>query len=299
MFKTSVIVFGLMALLAAVEGLFGAYRRPGELTMRELGASLLSLVTNLLIRAVIFVAVTWALGSFWPGSRGALSGVSPWIVAPIYFLLADYGFYFVHRKSHEVPWLWRLHRPHHAARRMNIAVTYRENWLWSLLMTDTWLPPVLLWLGQPSAYVAGLIFRTVVSLVVHSDLRWDLPLQRSRFTRPLMWVIERVVTLPDTHHVHHGVGRHGDATKNYGSALSLFDLLHGTLVIPHARQESFGLPEGAPVEPWSEQLFWPFVRSPSGSAPGRRPVDDAPPPAELTTAQAVIHTADGRTILVR
>jgi sterol desaturase/sphingolipid hydroxylase (fatty acid hydroxylase superfamily) len=298
MSRYGLIVLAFMAFFAAVEAAFGLYRKPGVLTMREVGASLLSLAANLFVRGVVSLALTSALGAFWPGSRGALAGASPWLVAPIYFLLSDYGFYFVHRKSHEVPWLWWIHKPHHTAQNLNVAVTYRENWIWALVMTDTWLPPILAWLGQPAAYVAAAAVRTVISLVVHSELRWDLPLQRNRFTRPLMWVIERIVTLPDTHHVHHGVGRHGNAMKNYGSALAVFDLLHGTLAIPHARQEAFGLPEGAPVEPWTEQLFWPFVRSKKKAAGARRPLGEATPAAALAAAQAVIYTADGRAVVV-
>jgi sterol desaturase/sphingolipid hydroxylase (fatty acid hydroxylase superfamily) len=299
MLHTALIAFGLMAFFAVIEHAFGLYRRAGVLTMRELGASLLSLVSTLVIRGVITGAVTWALAAFWPRSHGALAGVSPWLVSPLYFLVADYGFYVVHRKSHEWPWLWRLHKPHHTPRHLNVAVTYRENWLWPLLMTDTWMPAVLVWLGQPAAYVVGVAVRTVISQMVHCELRWDLFLQQNRFTRPFMWVLERVVTLPDAHHVHHGVGRHGNAMKNYGAALSLFDLLHGTLFLPHARQEGFGLPEGAPVEPWAEQIFWPLVRTREKASSPRRAADRTAPAAALAAARAVITTADGRTILVR
>jgi sterol desaturase/sphingolipid hydroxylase (fatty acid hydroxylase superfamily) len=182
---------------------------------------------------------------------------------------------------------------------MNSALAYRENWLWFLLVPSVWLTPVVVWLGQPSAYVAGLAFRTVILLTQHSDLRWDLPLQRNRFTRPIMWVLERVISLPDIHHAHHGVGRHGNAMRNYASALSFFDVLHGTHMIPHARQEGFGLPEGAPVEPWAEQLFWPFVRGAKKAAPRRSPSDGASKSPALAAAQAVIRTADGREVLVR
>lgn len=297
MLESALIVFGIMALFAAVEHAFGLYRRPGVLTMREVGASLLALGSTLLVRGAVSGAVTWALGTFSPGSRGALAGASFWLVCPLYVLLADYGFYYLHRKSHELPWLWWIHKPHHTPRHLNIAVTYRENWIWPLLMTDTWLPPILVWLGQPAALVAGMTFRTVISLVVHCELRWDLHLQRNRFTRPVMWVLERVLTLPDVHHVHHGVGRHGNAMKNYGASLAIFDLLHGTLVVPHARQEGFGLPEGAPVEPWAEQIFWPFVRS-KKAADRPRTVGEAPPAAALAEAKAVIFTADGRAVVV-
>ncbi|WP_437745282.1 hypothetical protein WMF39_09840 [Sorangium sp. So ce1504] len=70
-------------------------------------------------------------------------------------------------------------------------------------------------------------------------------------------------------------------------------------MIPHARQEGFGLPEGAPVEPWAEQLFWPFVRSTKKKSARRRPIEPTPPTADLAMAEAVIYTADGRAVVVR
>ena len=300
MLKSTLFILVVLALFAALELVFGLYRRPGVLTMRELGASLLSVGPYLVIRGASFVAMTWALGALWPGFEGALAGVSVWLVFPIYVLLDEYGLYWVHRKSHEWPWLWRIHKPHHVPRNMNIAVTYRENWLLDVLTPGTWLAPVVVWLGHPSTYVVALAFRTLIVLTEHSDLRWDLRLQQSRFTRPVMRVLERIVSLPDTHHVHHGVGRFGNAMKNYGGALICFDWLHGTLMIPHARQEGFGLPEGAPIEPWAEQLFWPFVRSTKDErADRRRPIEPTSRTADLSMAEAVITTADGRAVVVR
>ncbi|WP_437309227.1 sterol desaturase family protein [Sorangium sp. So ce388] len=299
MLKSTVIILVFLALFAAVEIAFDLYRRPGVLTMRELGASLLSVGVFIVVRGACFGAVMWALGALWPGSEGALAGVSFWLAFPIYVLLEEYGTYWVHRKSHEWPWLWRIHKPHHVPRNMNIAVTYRENWLWYLLVPSSWLAPAVVWLGHPGAYAATLTFRTLIALIEHCDLRWDLHLQRKRFTRPVMWVLERVISLPDTHHVHHGVGRFGNAMKNYGATLVCFDVLHGTLMIPHARQEAFGLPDGAPVEPWAEQLFWPFVRSTKKRAARRGLLEETATAAELAAAEAVIHTADGRAVVVR
>jgi sterol desaturase/sphingolipid hydroxylase (fatty acid hydroxylase superfamily) len=129
MLKNILITFGFIALFAAIELAFGLYRRPGVLTMRELGASVLSLGNSLLIRGASFGAATWALGTFLPRSEGVLAGVSFWLTFPLYVLLDEYGLYWMHRKSHEWPWLWRIHKPHHVPRNMNIAVTYRQNWV--------------------------------------------------------------------------------------------------------------------------------------------------------------------------
>jgi sterol desaturase/sphingolipid hydroxylase (fatty acid hydroxylase superfamily) len=299
MYANFLITVGLTSLWATIEHAYGLYRRPGVLTMREIGASLLSLGVTRLVRGLAGVLVLFSAGALWPSSRGALAGWSTWPFAVLYLLIADYGFYWVHRKCHEHSWLWRLHKPHHVPQQLYSSVTYRENWLFNLLLPQTWVVPLFVWVGQAEGYLVGAAFFTMIALALHCELRWDLHLQRNRFLRPIMWVVERVITLPDVHHVHHGLGRHGNAMKNYGASLSIFDLIHGTLVIPHARQEAFGLPEGVPVEPWTEQLFWPFVRSTKKVADRRRPSDEASPAPALAAAEALIHTADGRTVVVR
>ncbi|MDI1442531.1 sterol desaturase family protein [Polyangium sp. 6x1] len=300
MLDTILITTGLVALFGAIEIGYGLHRRPGMLTMRELGTSLVSLGVSFLTRVALNVTVLLPLGRLWPGSKGALAGHAAWPFAVLYVLLVDYGFYWVHRKCHEVPWLWRLHKPHHVSEQLHAAVTYRENWIFNLLLPHAWVAPLMVWLGQPGAYLVGTAFYTLIALSLHCDLRWDLHLQRNRFLRPFMWVIERVITLPDVHHVHHGLGRYGNAMKNYGASLAIFDLLHGTLVIPHARQEGFGLPKGASIEPWTEQIFWPLVRSKKKESVTEELSSDGQTPtaSALAMAKAVIYTAEGRTIIV-
>jgi len=75
------------------------------------------------------------------------------------------------------------------------------------------------------------------------------------------------VTVPDTHHAHHGLGRHANLRGNYAVTLFFLDMLYGTTKIPRARQERFGLPGRFDGR---EELFWPVVRSQPASGPGPR-----------------------------
>ena len=63
---------------------------------------------------------------------------------------------------------------------------------------------------------------------------------------------EKIITLPDTHHAHHGLGKYANARGNYAVTVFLFDVLLGTAKIPRARQERFGLPGQFD---WREELF--------------------------------------------
>jgi len=111
-------------------------------------------------------------------------------------------------------------------------------------------------------------------------------------------VLERIVTLPDTHHVHHGIGKYGNAMGNYGSFLFMFDILHGTGTIPHQHQEGFGLPEGVYQEPWYEQLWWPIFKVKSEVESTKTAINPTGGEA-MGSHKTAIYTADGRIILVR
>ena len=56
-----------------------------------------------------------------------------------------------------------------------------------------------------------------------------------------------------------GYGRDGKAFRNFGTIISLYDWIFGTLHIPEGRPSRYGLP-GANAH-WLEELFYPLVRT--------------------------------------
>lgn len=246
-----------------VELVLGHYLSRKFWTLQEIGVSVLSFFNFLVVRFLLLGFIAWLLVFSFPAMQGFMSVLPFWPVFIVYVLAEEYAHYWVHRWAHEWPWLWRFHKPHHTPQVVNLTVAYRENWAWFIFAPNAWMGGILVWAGQAEAAMLGAAIKGSSEWMVHSAVRWDLALQRNRFTRPFMLVLERIITLPDTHHVHHGIGRYGNAMGNYGSFLFMYDLMHKTATIPHHKQEGFGLPEGVKVEPWYEQLWWPFVRSAS------------------------------------
>jgi sterol desaturase/sphingolipid hydroxylase (fatty acid hydroxylase superfamily) len=80
-------------------------------------------------------------------------------------------------------------------------------------------------------------------------------------TEPLWRVLERYITLPDTHHAHHAYGKGAHPNGNYAVTLFVFDRWFGTAKIPNQRQRQFGLPISKRLH-WAEELLWPLVRKP-------------------------------------
>ena len=66
---------------------------------------------------------------------------------------SDLSLYGMHRASHRIGWLWRLHAPHHSAERLYWLNGERRHPLHAALMAGPGLISLLL-LGAPSAVVA-------------------------------------------------------------------------------------------------------------------------------------------------
>lgn len=78
------------------------------------------------------------------------------------FLVAEFGFYWYHRLSHETPLLWTLHHTHHSGMRMNLTTAVRLNWIGAFVSPLIYLPFVLLGFSANILIIciaAGLFFQ--------------------------------------------------------------------------------------------------------------------------------------------
>lgn len=142
--------------------------------------------------------------------------------------------YWWHRASHSFGWLYNLHRAHHNARYMSVRLVYRNNIIYYAMMPSLWFAAVLLYLGLGWFYAGYVIVKMLVIMGAHSDLAWDAPLYRNKWLSPLMWVVERTISTPATHHAHHGRHLSDPAVNykgNYGNLLFFWDVLFGTAKI--------------------------------------------------------------------
>jgi len=242
----------------------GHHRRAVE-SPRDRLFTLTGMGFQLLVAApIIAVVAGFALSHAFPAAAGRYAHASFWMVFPVWFTAEEFCHYWVHRWAHEHRWLWKLHRTHHSAAHINAAVTFRYNVFWTFMLPQTWFGAAAVYLGLYQVFVAGALTTFVVNLFTHTAYRWDLALRRLPGMNPVMNVVEKILTLPDTHHAHHGLGQHAYMRGNYAVTIFLFDILLGTARIPRQAQERFGLPGRFD---WKEELFWPVMRS----APRRLP----------------------------
>ncbi len=131
------------------------------------------------------------------------------------FVLADLLGYLLHRAMHRVPWLWRIHRVHHASVGLNWLEAWRQH------PVDFVLHGVAA--GIPGA-VLGASLSDVIALVLIRKA-WTSFLHADVSVR--FGLLERVVATPAFHHRHH----ESQVGRNFAGTFPFWDALFGTEAI--------------------------------------------------------------------
>ncbi|MEM7307295.1 MAG: sterol desaturase family protein [Planctomycetota bacterium] len=240
--------FGLLlAVFLPLERLFPAHR--GPLLRREWATDLCFFFGQALLFTAPVVAVLVALLRFadglplgWVREPFAALPFAAQLVAVL--LLCDLGTYWAHRLSHRNRFLWRFHRVHHTAERLDWLAAYREHPfdnLYTRLIEN--LPAILL--GFPLAGLAGIaVFRGLWAVYIHSNV--------SLSPGPLRYVFGA----PRLHHWHHEPTKSG--AVNFANLSPLMDLAFGTYYDPGEMPSRYGALERVP-RGYAAQLVGPLL----------------------------------------
>jgi sterol desaturase/sphingolipid hydroxylase (fatty acid hydroxylase superfamily) len=210
-------VFAVMALwevLAPRRGLAAGRlpRWPSNLGVVVVDALLVRLVMPAAAVGAALYAAGHGIGLFhWLGLRLSVAAVSG-------FLILDLAIYAQHVVFHHVPWLWRLHRMHHADLDIDVTTGFRFH-PFEILISLGIKIAVVMALGIPP--VAVFVFEAVLnatSLFNHSNISVRSGVER---------LLRLFVVTPDMHRVHHSVLR-AETDSNFGFNLPWWDRLFGT-----------------------------------------------------------------------
>ena len=185
-----------------------------------------------------------------------LPGAVPRIVFCVALLdLVTYG---LHRAYHRVPFLWRFHAVHHTDLDLDVSSASRFHTGEVLLSSAVRLALVVA-LGLPAA---GLVAFEISLLACAQFQHANVALPER--VEDALW---KTLVPPAMHRIHHAPSR-ADTDSNYGTILTLWDELFGTLNRRRADvSPAFGIPGAR--DPGRLGLAWlallPFRRS----APGR------------------------------
>jgi sterol desaturase/sphingolipid hydroxylase (fatty acid hydroxylase superfamily) len=200
------------------------------------------------------------IADYFEHGRGPLAGLPFWGQVPIYIVVSDFLLYWTHRIFHGGGF-WRFHAVHHSAEEIDWTTAYRFHpvnlWLGSFLVTA-----IMLYLGVSPAVLLFLVpFDTTTAAFVHANLNWTLG--------PLKYL----VATPVFHRWHHTSLEEGGNT-NFGSLLSVWDVLFGTFQMPaHKLPEHYGIDDPAFPADFVGQCIHPF----------RQMISDARPPGPATS----------------
>jgi alkylglycerol monooxygenase len=225
----------------ALEG-FLAWRSRRE--VYELGDTVNNLSCGITQQLVVRFFEVLLLGVYaWVFNRFSLidtSGVHPAVMAVLAYVGVDFAYYWWHRVSHRVNFMWAAHVVHHSSERYNLSVALRQGMLTPFTSLPFYIP--LAFLGvSPLWFATANALNTLYQFWIHTEL-----VGRVGF-------LERVLNTPSHHRVHHAVNaRYID--KNYASTLMCWDQWFGTFEVEREtpRYGITGIP--APQNPLMAQV---------------------------------------------
>jgi len=194
-----------------------ALRRAGRRDLagyerRDTAASLWMGAGNVVVAAAAHGGVL-ALFFFVYQHRTFEIGTGPWAWVALFFA-EDFVYYWWHRSSHEVRFLWAAHENHHSSRHYNLSTALRQSWTTPFTTVPFYV--VLPLLGfHPLMVQTQVAVSLLYQFWLHTELVGRLG--------PLEWAFNT----PSHHRVHHGT-QVEYLDRNHGGILIVWDRLFGT-----------------------------------------------------------------------
>ncbi len=144
----------------------------------------------------------------------------------------DPFYYWQHRASHRIHWMWATHAVHHSATKLNFTAAVRLGWTGNISGNFLFFLP-LVWFGfHPFAVIGMLGVNLFYQFFIHTELVPRLG--------PLEWILNT----PAHHRVHHA-SNPACLDKNYGGILIVFDRMFGSFAeAPPHEALRYGLVHG-------------------------------------------------------
>lgn len=218
----------LIAMLIAVAAEYFWRRRSRGYDLRAASASLGVAVGQALIRPVSGLLLIPIFQLAYARAPMPLP-VDDWRTWAAGFVAVEFAYYWFHRASHTIRWMWATHAVHHSATELVFPSAIRLGW------TEFFS---LGWMFFAALVLAGFPPLVVITLLA-LNLLYQFPLHTEAVGRlgPLEWVLNT----PSHHRAHHSSdGPWLD--RNFGGVTIVFDRLFGTFrAEPGDRSLNYGL----------------------------------------------------------
>ncbi len=202
------IILIILEILVSRHRKFKAYRLNDAIT--SLGCGIFTVSVELFLKAGLLILYGYLFihASFYQFAENS------WVTWVVFFFVLDFVYYWAHRWSHEVNFLWGVHVPHHQSEEYNLTTALRQG-----ALQDTVHWPIFMTLAimgcPPLVFITHLTFSKFYQFWIHTRLINKVPL------------IEGILNTPSVHRVHHGINDEY-IDKNHGGVLMIWDRMFGT-----------------------------------------------------------------------
>lgn len=212
-------------LLMIVEAIFSAVQDAQLYEIKDTFASLAMGLGNVIVKLFTKVPI---YGTYALAYQFRLFDIEPvWWAWVLLLFLDDITYYFYHRYSHEIRFMWASHVNHHSSQKYNLSTALRQTWTGALSLG------FLFWVWLPLLGFHPMMVMTMQSISllyqfwIHTETIGKLG--------PLEWFMNT----PSHHRVHHGSDfKYLD--RNHGGIFIIWDRLFGTFQ-PEEEPVTFGL----------------------------------------------------------
>lgn len=143
----------------------------------------------------------------------SLDPASPWVWLAA-FVGVDFCYYWFHRASHEINFLWAAHIVHHQSEEYNLSVALRQSAVQQFFSAPCYWPLALAGV-PPKVFLLVEAFDTLYQFWIHTR------------TIGRLGPLESILNTPSHHRVHHG-SNEKYIDRNHGGTLIVWDRLFGT-----------------------------------------------------------------------
>lgn len=154
------------------------------------------------------------IGFLWT-ERLATVPATVWWGIIITFLATEFCYYWAHRLSHEIRWLWASHCVHHSPETISLSTSFRSGA--TDFFSGFWLIYCPLFIIGFNPLLVGVIIASInfYQFWIHTEVIDQLG------------PFEKIFSTPSNHRVHHAINA-SYLDRNYGGILIIFDKIFGT-----------------------------------------------------------------------
>lgn len=249
------VFLSVLILMGILEAVFPARERLQKRSSRwvtNLGLVIIdTIVIRLLFPILAVGAALWAQTQGWGVFN--LIALPDWLAILLAVIILDMMIYWQHVAFHRIPWLWRLHKIHHADRDLDATSGLRFHPV-EIVISMLYKIVIVVALGAP--VLAVIIFEILLNACAmfnHANLR--LP---NWVERPL----RQILVTPALHRIHHSV-RERETNTNFGFSVIWWDKIFRSYTDQPKGKLTLGLSEHQTDAP--SNLIWsltaPFKRN--------------------------------------